>query len=214
MICAGDGIYSLFYRLTVDLLTICWYQTVILHIYTKEYHAPCEHDRGVPLIQDNTVVGLFSLNRGCGANTIASIFTNVSAHSEWLLETAEAQPSTCIATTRTTTMATVTSEAPPSCDSISNMEQIIAEDDCLPPACTFVCPLPNGNFPIGPDACSSQYYLCVQCKPILQVYRPIQLSIIMKMILKKLRCYRCRRLMISNGLQLINSIQFLFNQWF
>lgn len=147
----------------------------------KEYHAPCEHDGGVPLIQDNTVVGLFSFNRGCGANTIASIFTNVSAYSQWLLDTAETQPPSCIETTRPTTISTSSSTTeetpPPTCNlngSSSESKNMLALNDCLPPTCAFVCPLPNGNFPIGPDACSSQYYLCVQCTPILEVWNCIE----------------------------------------
>ena len=135
----------------------------------KAYHAPCQFDSGVPLIQDNTVVGLFSFNRGCGMNEIASVFTSISAYESWILDQADQQPLNCIETNRPTTISTAmpttsTTTSTSSSDSCSN--------SCAPPSTCppFVCPSPNGNFPITPEACTSQYYVCIECTAFLQVF--------------------------------------------
>ena len=65
-------------------------------VFFKDFNSPCQHDEGSPLIQNSAVVGIFSFNRGCGINQIASVFTNVLAYFDWLIREAGSQPSTCI----------------------------------------------------------------------------------------------------------------------
>lgn len=41
--------------------------------------------------------------------------------------------------------------------------------DCGNRTRPFICPSPSGNFPISPDACSSNYYVCVNNAYTLKV---------------------------------------------
>jgi len=61
-----------------------------------DFHSPCEFDGGVPLVQNGVAVGIFSNDRGCGTNQVASIFTKLTAYFSWLLQNAGQQtPSQC-----------------------------------------------------------------------------------------------------------------------
>ena len=66
---------------------------------------PCNGDDGAPLVQNgNTVVGILSYQKNCGANPwYSAISVRLSTHFSWLRENAGFQPTTTASPTTATT---------------------------------------------------------------------------------------------------------------